>query len=66
MPATSEVFNFAYCAPLTVLRKTLYPVTTEVLAFQVSATECCTAAVKFTPVTFAALTVTFWLAGVKT
>jgi len=45
----------------------LYPDTVEVLAFHVNATECvcCTAAVKFTPATFAEVTVTFWLAGAK-
>jgi uncharacterized membrane protein len=37
------------------------------LATQVRSTECATStvAVKFTPVTFAALIVTLWLAGVK-
>jgi hypothetical protein len=46
----------------------LYPVTVgEVLAFHVNATECvcCAAAAKFTPGTFAEVTGTFWLAGVK-
>jgi hypothetical protein len=41
-PLTSEAFNFTYPLPLTVLRYTLYPDTVDVLAFQVSATECCT------------------------
>jgi hypothetical protein len=41
-PLTSEEFNFTYPLPLTVLRYMLYPDTAEVLAFQVSATECCT------------------------
>jgi hypothetical protein len=35
---------FTYEVPLTVVRYTLYPDTVEVLAFQVSATECCTGA----------------------
>jgi len=41
-PLISEEFNFTYPVPLTVLRYTLYPDTVDVLAFQVSATECCT------------------------
>jgi hypothetical protein len=43
-PVTSEEFNFTYPLPLTVLRYTLYPDTVEVLAIQLSATECCTGA----------------------
>jgi hypothetical protein len=43
-PLTSEEFNFTYPLPLTVLRYTLYPDTVDMLAFQVSATECCTGA----------------------
>jgi hypothetical protein len=38
---TSAELIFVYEPPLTVPRKTLYPATVEVLAFQVSATECC-------------------------
>jgi len=41
-PVTSEEFNFTYPLPLTVLRYTLYPDTVDVLAIQVSVTECCT------------------------
>jgi len=44
-PLTSEEFNFTYPLPLTVLRYTLYPDTVEVLAIQLSATECCSTAV---------------------
>ncbi len=40
-PLTCEGFNFTYPLPLTVLRYTLYPDTVEVLAIQLSATECC-------------------------
>lgn len=45
----------------------LYPDTVEVLASHDNATEfaCATAAVKFSPVTFAALIVAFWLAGLN-
>jgi hypothetical protein len=45
----------------------LYPETVEVLAIQLSATECViwALAVKFTPETLALLTVTLWLIGVK-
>jgi hypothetical protein len=43
-PITNEELIFLYALPLTVLRYTLYPDTVEVLAFQVSVTECCTGA----------------------
>jgi hypothetical protein len=45
----------------------LYPATTEVLPVQLNVAECAAVdvAVKFTLPTFALLTVTFWLAGVK-
>ena len=47
MPLTSELFTFTYALPLTPLRYTLYPATDDVLAPQLSATECDVTAVPF-------------------
>ena len=67
MAVTSDELILVKPLPLVVLRYTLYPLTLEVLAFQFSVTVCgaVEAAVKFTPVLFAPLIVTFVLTGVN-